>query len=1089
MNALVFVLASGAAAAATPSPAPPKPSPPPPATSTLQGSVKGPDAKPLAGAHVRARGVPWSWSEPPVAGVTAADGAFRLSLKGRGPFDVWVEARGFAARHLERVSAAAPLTVALARGGAIEGVVRDAESRVPLAGVRVEAGINRAQTAWDPDAGTITATTDLKGRFHLDGIGRGLYGIVARARGYATASRASVSAGGRVDLVLFPGSAIFGTTTGPRGEPIAEALILADAGNGYRTSARSDAGGRFELPGVMAGTYTLMARRDGFAPGLLAGVAVGARSDVEAGLRLGPAGRVIGRMLDADGKPLPGRVSARALGGAPVPRALQDVLATEAGGDGRFALDGLPLGSAQVSIAGRGHASRLVDVEVIAGTADLGDVILETGVTLAGRVHTRSGQPIADARLWGYARRIDAPGQIEGTTDSDGTFVLAGLDEGRYSLSVSALGYGGESLEVEAGNQNVDIVLQQGASVVGQVVDEAGRPVTAFQVHAQPERTASRQSWGSWKDVESDDGRFSVDDVTAGSFVLQVTAPNRPAATLSHLVVAPGATVDVGRVRLAAGGIVRGVVVDVHDAPVVGAHVTVVPAGQSDWSDGGQPGDSDVSGAFEVTGVPTGPVTVVANHPSYAVARTEGVTADPAKGPADARVVMHPGARLEGTVRGRDQTSVFDARVQVMAGGVGGSSDDAIMVAPDGTFAADHLSPGPATVLLMHRAGNVARTSESRNVSLRDGETTTVEFRSDAVLVAGRVSRGGAALPRSRLRLDRLEGGLVSYGIGDAMTPAGPQHMTATTAEDGSYEMIADNPGAYRMTAETADGRVSLPTRNVTIPDVESYALDLDFAGVPLGGITVDAETEQPIAEVQVSASLAGGSPSSAHALSGPDGRFQLEVDPGHYRVGTRARAYASQRAEVDVGDTGADIRLSLSHGHELRGRVVDAAGRAIPQAAVIASATSAAGVLDAFEFSQALDDGSFQYPALEDRPYALCAGNEAAGFGVRTSVTPGGPEVVLTQRRPLHLQLLVKGPDGRPLPGASIGSTKLDGASVSCANAFGGSDDQGRLTTARPPGRLEIAVSKGKLAKTITLAGGEDETVSAEVTLEEKKQ
>src|SRR5437773_1569861 len=62
---------------------------------------------------------------------------------------------------------------------------------------------------------------------------------------------------------------------------------------------------------------------------------------------------------------------------------------------------------------------------------------------------------------------------------------------------------------------------------------------------------------------------------------------------------------------------------------------------------------SEPSGAFEIRGVPEGRRQVVATHPDYAGA---DATVDVAvtKGPAEARLVLTQGGRIEGQARKRD---------------------------------------------------------------------------------------------------------------------------------------------------------------------------------------------------------------------------------------------------------------------------------------------------------------------------------------------------------------------------------------------------------------------------------------------------
>src|SRR5687768_15822190 len=118
MTAAVAVgsAALGAQTPASSRPAPPartKPTPAPP-PSAIEGQVKGPDGKPVEQALVLVRAATASFADPPRTARTSPEGRFRIEVKARGPHTVRVEARGLAARTVEKaVPGGAPLAIAL----------------------------------------------------------------------------------------------------------------------------------------------------------------------------------------------------------------------------------------------------------------------------------------------------------------------------------------------------------------------------------------------------------------------------------------------------------------------------------------------------------------------------------------------------------------------------------------------------------------------------------------------------------------------------------------------------------------------------------------------------------------------------------------------------------------------------------------------------------------------------------------------------------------------------------------------------------------------------------------------------------------
>src|SRR3954468_20072469 len=123
-------LASPAPPPASPAPSrPASPAPAPTAAPTpapvLEGTVTGPDTRPVAGALVSAQPVSaYGMMEPPRTTRTDPSGRFHLDARSRAVHVVRVEAAGLAARTL-RARPGDAIRIALDKGGSIEGIVRD----------------------------------------------------------------------------------------------------------------------------------------------------------------------------------------------------------------------------------------------------------------------------------------------------------------------------------------------------------------------------------------------------------------------------------------------------------------------------------------------------------------------------------------------------------------------------------------------------------------------------------------------------------------------------------------------------------------------------------------------------------------------------------------------------------------------------------------------------------------------------------------------------------------------------------------------------------------------------------------------------
>jgi protocatechuate 3,4-dioxygenase beta subunit len=960
-----------------------------------------------------------------------------------------------------------------------------------------------AVSSWDTGAESIEARTDARGRFRLEGIAPGLQSLTAIAHGLGSARKNEVRPGSTVNLIARPGGWLAGRVTDPQGRPVAGALVRAELEPQFWTSSSvetTDADGRFEIAGLDPGTYTVMARHADFAAALAGGVAVTGEGRGDLAIVLTTGAAVSGRLVDNEGRPLAGRVNVQELAGQAVPRSLTDLLRADAADDGRFRVERLAPGSYALGAVAPRFSGRRVEAEVSGRepVVDVGDIVLEQGVAIRGRVRTVAGVPIADAEITtGSFDMVRGGAFSEARSGPDGTFVLAGLIPGPTQVNVRASGFASvNDKTLMAGDEPVDVILTPGGSIGGLVVEEANHPVDAYRIVVNPAKARHPFEGRVEKAVGSGDGRFLLEDLADETYVVQVLVPDRAPAVVPAVRVNAGRTTDAGIIRVPKGGVVRGTVTDAAGDPVVGATVKAYGTAQDvmEWRDQLQ-ALSEGSGAFEIKGVPEGKRQIVATHPDFATADTM-VDVASAKGPTETRLVMTQGGRIEGVARKRDGSPLAGLSILSFSPAKrgGGGSRPSNVTAADGTFTVEHVPAGLTSISLMASAGQGRMESMmSKQVEVREGETTSVDFTSRDILVTGHVTKSGAPLAGLRLRFMGESGMSFSMGAGFgsvAAAPTGPQRQVGTTAEDGAFALIVDSPGKYNLWTESADGRTHYPNRELQIPDAETHAVEIAFSGVPLAGVVLDKDTEQPIAQAAVSAALTGNSAAFVGSTqTTADGRFQLDADPGEYAVAARADGYAPGRVTATVGAAGvSDVRVDMEKGAEIKGRVVDASGQGVPSVEVRVS--PAAGEGDATG-SQALPDGSFRVTSLAARPYNLCAGNQLAGYAVLNGVSPGGPDVALTLRPASRIRVLVKGPDGVPLAKVWGGVSKVGGAPIDVPWMGGRNptDATGLLEIPAPAGAVEISLSgeqfKGKA--TATVAAGA--TASTEVTLTEPIQ
>ena len=202
----------------------------------------------------------------------------------------------------------------------------------------------------------------------------------------------------------------------------------------------------------------------------------------------------------------------------------------------------LPLqsGPIEFAISAAGFRATRITVDPLAPPSV---VILETGELFTGRVQSESGKPVPGARvsITGSRQSNATPAKglmpppvffmPEGTfeTDAQGIFSLYLSDPPVTGIRVTKKGYFEWRSQMNAQNVrgNVEIRLKSAnAGFFGRVSDEEGIPVQRFGVYLTGDASSGMGSYTRTFDTE--DGRFAVRDVPAGSYSLIVRGGNSP---------------------------------------------------------------------------------------------------------------------------------------------------------------------------------------------------------------------------------------------------------------------------------------------------------------------------------------------------------------------------------------------------------------------------------------------------------------------------------------------------------------------------------------------------------------------------------
>lgn len=1024
---------------------------------------------------------------------TGRDGRARIDAPPPAPWTVVAHARGFVTEVRRRV-AAGPIAVRLEKGQAISGTVRDGESGRPVAGARVSvpAVIEPPRGGWEEEALRNAVVTDAQGRFRLEGIGRSRLRVTARAPGYAAADRPNVRPGEAVELFLFPGASLGGVVRDEARRPVKDAVVRLEP-NGFAPAVppeKTDANGEFTFAGVVAGDYAVIATEGTRAPAL-AVVTVDAGASASVSLTLTAGSYVVGRVVDGAGRALPGRVRLDAYDGRPIPAAVAESITASAGTDGRIALGPVPPGTLGLRVSAAGHVERTAEAAVTASgrTVDLGDVTLDDGLAIRGRVRDAARNPVAGATVRAtLSGGEEGPPEVE--VDAKGAFVVSGLAAGRYDVRAEATGFAWGQAVADAGGTPVTIVLVTAGAVTGRVVDAAGAAVDDARIEVESPDASGSRRFESTRSSEGD-GAFTLRDLAPGAYALVARASGRGEASMSGVRVRAGATTSLGTITLPAGGVVRGSVVDSEGRGIPGATVSVDREGARRRRL--NEAQTDSTGAFEVTGVPAGVMRVVANHPSYAEGPPITTEVDPEKEPVPVRVVLLRGGTIEGRVTRRDGRPFTAGRVALVTPQKRMSGQTPAAIAGDGSFRIEHVPPGRVEVTVMAftpgdpvvfgGGEDVLSSVASRDVEVREEETVRVDLALRDVVVAGRVTRGRQPAAGVAIGFMDARGGtgMTGDGLRPPAPDSGPPPMNAVSREDGAYELVIFTPGRHSVVA--AIGAQTLPGRDVDVPDAERFEYDFEIGSATVSGVVVDADGGAPVPGASLFAQRQEPDEWSATAEAGPDGRFSLSIEPGDYRLRVRAKDRQPVDMPLSVGAAGvSDLRIDMQRGLTISGRVLDAAGRPVPGLAIAAlDAPAAYGIR-----ATVLGDGSFLIAGLAEKPYRLVCGSAALGYAVRDGVKAGGDPVTLRLRPGGRIAVRVVDTAGQPVVGATAFLARLDGfATQAISEGPRPTDDAGMASLSSPEGLVTVRVAgNGGDAAMETVAVRAGETAALTITL-----
>jgi Carboxypeptidase regulatory-like domain len=683
----------------------------------------------------------------------------------------------------------------------------------------------------------------------------------------------------------------------------------SDAGVAIAVGTPTGGDGRFTIEGLQPGRYRVHVT----GPGLLA-----------AEVRYVPVPSDAARIVVARQVSIDGTVTD---GGKPVANASVGLRGDAIGGtietttdaSGAFHFTHLPEGRYQLWAWQHALAARTVRIARI-GSGPFGptELRLEAATIVVGHVIDREEgtglvaaielRPSGDDQAPRYAR-----------TASDGTFRIEGVPNGHWIADAFAPGYNSPNgVELDAGHGVTELALVPGGFVEGHVLGADGAPIAGATVRAiveAPVPGAKTTLVELSEQVDQDRlRRFSGHTVSAAP-------PSLGMANDPQLVARGELGVMVGPIPPIPppGAQVARPTAVVDPAVAGGANATVEPlptdpAHASIWTTG-------VDGRYRIRGTAKGKLTVLAQAPGYAEARSKPVAVAAKEAHTGVDIVLSRGTFVVGRVSDEHGAPISGAELSAQPD-VGTPLEAFTDAAGD-----YRLGPVTGTIALHVRAyghGETTRTLELDAKAAAERREDIVLARADA-MIAGTVDDvTGAPVVGAQLEV-----------------VVGAEGRRAVAASDGTFSIDMLPAGHLRLRVE----HPAYPAQEVDAVASSDNAARLRIRlalGGAVEGALLDGASGAPLSSV----TLTGIGPSGATAEASTDkvGRWKLgPLKPGHWKISVALAGYLPVAREVDVPASSApgatsvrDVRIDLPRGALVGGTVRDANGRRVAGAHVV---------------------------------------------------------------------------------------------------------------------------------------------------------
>ncbi len=484
--------------------------------------------------------------------------------------------------------------VTLQYGLALQGVVRDVQTRAPIPGATVALAnlIEAFQFPPRPISVRIEVQSDAEGRFQFSNLGMGEKVLIVSARGYGTQMHPNISAQIREGIPTEP-----------------------EVWRRNRTRQMNEFQAQPKAP-------------------------------VEIEIDLEPGKKIAGRVLGPDRVGVQGvQIQAVSYSGE---KSSMGLVVSAAGGE--FLIEDLAEGIYTVHAWIAGYDCEPLQ-RVEAGQTDAEIVLALQGSVFGRVVDDETGQPVDDftCRVRTFHPQNITWGSVvakQGFHDrSNGSFSLTGIPQSNtdYVVEAFAEGYASsfsDPFQVIQGveTQNVEVRLTRGGTIKGRVVDSyTGQGVSGAIVKTNENNyldseilqifNAMAQTASTKTSIRTgENGEFELELLTPDRYQVEVDVPGYSPMIINDVNVPDGPATDLGDLRLVKGAIIQGIVYGPQGETIAGANIVLMPADTDMWS--GRSGRTDANGHYTLRNAKSGAYKLYATRPA-------GIVSNPFAGAVD----------------------------------------------------------------------------------------------------------------------------------------------------------------------------------------------------------------------------------------------------------------------------------------------------------------------------------------------------------------------------------------------------------------------------------------------------------------------